>query len=235
MTVDAKLGVVRKVGAELQKERSEVFVHTIEVVVIDHGRGFHDPRIARTGALTAATLGAHDTRFLLRLVDIEHALAFFELPQVRLCDDVLALALLKGNEINDFAISELLDVANERPSSVPPSSWRQTAGPVDPQISQHASYGLQVWHIDVEVHPVDRLVLKHNMLDQRVRHGSCYPHRGLRSSTGPRTHRASSSYIQGMSLQVRPESTQIERKSSLSSAHAVPIYLVGLRRSLVRF
>jgi NAD-dependent DNA ligase len=27
-------------------------------------------------------------------------------------------------------------------------------------------------------------------------------HRGLRSSTGPRTHRASSSYIQGMSLRL---------------------------------
>jgi hypothetical protein len=61
---------------------------------------------------------------------------------------------------------------------------------VDTQISQQASYGLQVRHIDVEIHPVDHLVLKHRMIDQHVHHGSCYGHRRLRSSTGPRTHRA---------------------------------------------
>src|SRR5262245_57514429 len=101
------------------------------------------------------------------------------------------------------------------------------------QVPQHTSDGLQVRDIDVEVHAVDRLVLKHNMIGQHVRRGSCYGHRGLRSSTGPRTHRASSSYNQGMSLQARPGSTQINPESPLSSAHAVPIYLVGLRRSLV--
>ena len=47
----------------------------------------------------------------------------------------------------------------------------------------------------------------HHMLTYYVRHGTCYRHRGLRSSTGPRTHRASSCYIQGMSLAARPEST----------------------------
>src|SRR5215467_2998215 len=70
------------------------------------------------------------------------------------------------------------------------------------------------------------------MITQHVRHGSCYRHRGLRSSTGPRTHRASSSYIQGMSLQARPESIHIDRVSPIFSARAVLKYLVGLRRSL---
>src|SRR5262249_30764523 len=79
----------------------------------------------------------------------------------------------------------------------------------------------------------DRLVLKHHMITYYVRHGTCYRHRGLRSSTGPRTHRASSSYIQGMSLEARPESTGERPGSPLSPAHVVPIYLVGLRRSLV--
>src|SRR5215475_6518199 len=72
------------------------------------------------------------------------------------------------------------------------------------------------------------------MITYYVRHGTCYRHRGLRSSTGPRTHRASSSYIQGMSLEARPESTGDDRKSPISSAHVVLIYLVGLRRSLAR-
>src|SRR5262249_43278562 len=76
---------------------------------------------------------------------------------------------------------------------------------------QHTSHRLQVRHVDIEVHAVDHLVLKHHMIEQHVRHGSCYGHRRLRSSTGLRTHRASSSYNQGMSLQARPESTQTTR------------------------
>ena len=47
-----------------------------------------------------------------------------------------------------------------------------------------------------------------------IKDRSCYAHRGLRSSTGPRTHRASSSHIQGMSLQARPESTEHQQCSS---------------------
>src|SRR5262245_7828328 len=37
-----------------------------------------------------------------------------------------------------------------------------------------------------------------------------------------------------MSLEARPESTGDDRKSPISSAHVVLIYLVGLRRSLAR-
>src|SRR5262249_50046454 len=89
-----------------------------------------------------APLSPHDARLLLRLADIQHAFVLLELPNALLRDFVLALVLLKDNEIKVFGGNELLDVANEGVSH--------------------------------------------------------------RSSTGPRTHRASSSYIQGMSLQARP-------------------------------
>src|SRR5262245_42228675 len=88
-------------------------------------------------------------------------------------------------------------------------------------------------NIDVEIRPVDRLVLKHHMIDRYVRHGSCYPDCRLRSSTGPRTHRASSCQIQGMSLQARPVSTQIGRESPLSSAHDEPY--IPLRSGVASF
>src|SRR5262249_2993813 len=212
----------------------EVFVDAIEIVVVDHGGGLDDPRISRSGALTAATLGPHDAGLFLRLADIQHASVIREFLQVRLRNVVLALALLEGNEINTFAGDELLNVVNEclghrrdgRCGGKP-------LAPVNPQVSQHAAYRLQGRHVDVEIHPVDRLVLKHHMITYYVRHGSWYHHRGLRSSTGPRTHRASSSYIQGMDLEVRSDSTGERPQSPISSAHVVPIYLVGLRRSLV--
>ena len=71
----------------------------------------------------------------------------------------------------------------------------------------------------------DRLDLQHHMVTQDFRRRSRYAHRGLRSSTGPRTHRASSSYNQGSPC-------RLDR-----SPHTPPrmlIQLVGLRRSLAR-
>jgi hypothetical protein len=114
MTIDAELGVVRKVRAELQKKRPERLIYAVETVVVDHPCGFDDPRIGRARVLTAAALGPHDACLFLRLADIQHALVLLELPQVPLRDVVLALALLKRNQINAFAGHELLDVANER-------------------------------------------------------------------------------------------------------------------------
>src|SRR5262249_27413569 len=233
MPVDAELGVVGEVRAELQEKRPEVLVDAVEVVVVDHGGGLHDPWLGPTRAFVAATLGPHDARLFLRLADIQHALVLLELPQVLLGDIVLALALPKGNEIKTFAGDELFNVVNEcLRHRCDGRCGGKALAPVNPQVSHHAACRLQGRHVDVEIHPVDRLVLKHHMITYYVRHGSWYRHCGLRSSTGPRTHRASSSYIQGMSLEARPESTGDPPESPISSAHVVLIYLVGLRRSL---
>jgi hypothetical protein len=219
--------------AKLQEERPEVLVDTIKIVVVDHGRRLHDPRIGRASTRAAAAHRPHDACFLLRLAGIQHAFALPELPQVLLCDVVLALTLLEGNEINAFGGNELLDVANERLGHRRHRCRRgKPLAPMNPQIAHHGPHRLQVWHINVEVHPVDRLVLKHHVVTQHVRRGSCYAHRGLRSSTGPRTHRASSSHNSGHVPEARPESTHIDRKSTVDG---IRIHLVGLRRSLARF
>ena len=221
MAVDAELGVVGKVGAELQEERPEVLIDAIEIVVVDHRSGFHDPWIGSARDPAAATLRAHDPRFLLSFADIEHTFALAEPPQVFLRDIVLALPLRKGNEVNAFVVDEVLDITNKRLSHRRHSCRRRkTLAPVNPQVPHHSPYSLQVRHIDVEVHSVDRLEFQHHMITQHFRRRSCYAHRGLRSSTGPRTHRALSSYIQGMSLQARPESTfKGNPLISLANAH----------------
>jgi hypothetical protein len=69
--------------------------------MVDHRRRLNDRRIGRASALTAAALGAHDTRFLLRLADVQHALALFERLQVLLRDFVLGWffsKLLRGSK-----------------------------------------------------------------------------------------------------------------------------------------
>ena len=45
VAVDAQLGVIGKVGAELEEERAEIIVHAVEVEVVNHPGGLHDPRI----------------------------------------------------------------------------------------------------------------------------------------------------------------------------------------------
>ena len=141
----------------------------------------------------------HDPRLFLGLADIENPLALAKAPQVTLRDIIFALSLLERNEINGFVVDELLDVANERLAHRHDGGrGRKALAPVHSKISDHSPHGLQVWHVYVEVHPIDRLKLKHNMVTQYIRHRSCYAHSGLRSSTGLATHRASSSYIQGI-------------------------------------
>ena len=49
--VEAQLGVVGEVGAELDEERAEVGVEAVEVEVVDHPGGLHDPRIGHPSAL----------------------------------------------------------------------------------------------------------------------------------------------------------------------------------------
>ena len=63
--VEAQLGVIREVGAELHKERAEIGVHAVEVEVVDQpGRG-HDPRVG-VAVGVAALLGAKQFGLLLR-------------------------------------------------------------------------------------------------------------------------------------------------------------------------
>src|SRR5512135_3023067 len=49
------------------EERAEVVVEAVEVEVVDHGRGPHDPGVGPAGVGIATLLGAEDRCLLLRL------------------------------------------------------------------------------------------------------------------------------------------------------------------------
>ena len=72
--VDAQLRVVREVRTELQEERPEVVVEHVEVEVVHHRRRVDQPRVDRPGRAPAALSALHPC-LLLRLADVEHALA----------------------------------------------------------------------------------------------------------------------------------------------------------------
>ncbi len=91
--VQTQLGVVRIIGADLEKERPEVVVQTIEIKVIDHRRGLHDPGIDRAGLRVAALLGAEYRRLLLGLANDQHALPPLRRHPIRQHNVLLPLPL----------------------------------------------------------------------------------------------------------------------------------------------
>ena len=115
VAVDAQLGVVGEVGAELEEERAEVLVDAVEVEVVDHGRGPHDPGILLAGLGVAALLGAEDGRLLLGLADEQTILRSRSKARPVLRGDiVLALALGEGDQGDLFLLDEAIDRGDER-------------------------------------------------------------------------------------------------------------------------
>jgi hypothetical protein len=90
VAVEAQLGVVGEVGAELEEERAEIVVDAVNVEVVDQPGGLDDPRIGITVRITAF-LGAEHGGLLLCPADEQHALGAGELGQVFVHHVVLAL------------------------------------------------------------------------------------------------------------------------------------------------
>src|SRR5665811_98464 len=80
VAVQAQLGVVREVRTELDEERAEVFVHAVEVVVVDHPGGLHDPWVGMPVGV-ATFLGTKHRCLLLGPSDEHHTLGGAECGQ----------------------------------------------------------------------------------------------------------------------------------------------------------
>src|SRR5690348_13794994 len=100
MSVQAEFGVVGEIGAELEKERPEIPIHAVDVEMVHHGRGSHDPRIARAALLIPPAFGAENRCLLLCLADEDNALRLFELLPLLRRDVVLTLPFAERNDRN---------------------------------------------------------------------------------------------------------------------------------------
>ncbi len=116
VAVQAQLGVVRKVGAELEEERAEVAVHCIEIVVVDHGRGLDDPRVGLAGAGAVPLLGAEDRRLFLGLADEDDAFLGREAAQPLGHHIILALAFVKQHQRNLMLRDETVQRCDKLPA-----------------------------------------------------------------------------------------------------------------------
>src|SRR4029077_14139579 len=79
--VDAELARVGKVGTELDEEGSEVFVHAVKIIVVNHGRSVINPWDGALGLPEAFADGARHASLLLGDTDKDDTFPRFELPQ----------------------------------------------------------------------------------------------------------------------------------------------------------
>jgi len=179
--VDAQLGVVREVGAELDEERTEVGVHTVEVEVVDQPCSPHDPRVGIAGGI-AAFFRAEQRCLLLRPADEHHPLGCGERSEPIEHHVVLALAPAEIDPLDALIVGVAVHHRGE-----PIGDLRQRRGRGDRQaqlpvhVADQAPGVLQLRLIHVQIHPVDALGLERHMLRQHFGDGAGYRHHRLRS------------------------------------------------------
>jgi hypothetical protein len=155
MAVEAKLGRIREIGAELEEEGAEVLVAAVEVIDVDHGGGINDPG---DGAAAGASLagGAGHADLLLGDADKEDAFLLFEVAQFLLEDVVLALALLEADQLQALTLDERIDGLDE---SLSHGDRLFSGGKAVPQIStakgRDAGLAGELRDVGVQIHPVD--------------------------------------------------------------------------------
>ena len=176
MAVEAQLGVVREVGAELQKERTEVFIDAIEVELVHRHRTLDDPRILLAVG-GRAFLRAKDVGLLLRFAQKQDAFAPLKACPMFGGDIVLALALAKLHDRNAVLFDEGVDLFQERVGH-DAHQRRGGNGLLAMELEEAGSllFRLQFRLIDVEVHAIDTFNFQGYVILDDVRNTARYTH-----------------------------------------------------------
>ena len=112
MAVDAQLGVVGEVGAELQEEGAEVGIEAIEVELVDRRRALDDPRILLAVA-AGALLGAKHGNLFLGLAEEQNAFGPLKALAIFRGDIVFALFFLEGNHRDLLLLDKVINLTQE--------------------------------------------------------------------------------------------------------------------------
>ncbi len=179
MTIEAKFGVIGKIGAELQEEGTAVPIHAVDVEVVDHGGGADQPRIGGAGLLITPPLGAEHRRLLLCLANKQHAFLAAEFLAIGGGHVILTLALLEMYDRHFFFSGKLLHVREKRfGDGVHQDTGGEPVAEVKPKKTGYSSSPLQSRHVDVEVHAVNAFHLQGDVLAENIGDGPWYAHLG---------------------------------------------------------
>lgn len=179
MAVQVELGIERKVAAELEEEWTEIAVERVDVIVVHHRGGAHDPRIRLPGLRVPALLGAEHRRLLLRLADEHHPFGLPEFAQVLLHHVILALPLAELHQRYRVLCREALQLCHEAAAHRLHQRRRRQRLPTMLAKESHDPHlMLQPRHEHVEIHAVDPLDRKLHMMTEDIGHALCYHRTG---------------------------------------------------------
>jgi hypothetical protein len=205
MAVEAQLGVIGEVGAKLEKERPEIIVDGINVVVVDHRRRLDDPRIRPAAVRAVPLLGAEDRSLLLRLADKNDPFFEREVAQALHHHIVFALAFAKQHDGKAMPRDKAVELHHKPPAH---RAHQGRGGQRLPAMVAEKAHrpirALQPWHVDVEVHAVDPLDRQPDMIGEKLGHPLCYHHHGSGRTVLP-YQRASGPLIGPLETGVLPE------------------------------
>jgi hypothetical protein len=162
----------------------------------DHRCRRHQPRICRARLLTPAALGPEHRRLLLRLADEQHSFGLVEPAQMLGGNIILALAFAKLHHRNLFLLCERLHGGHKPLADrVHEGTGNELVSLMKPEEPDDTCVPLQLWHVDVQIHPVDPLDLKADVVRQHLRHASWYAHLGSGTTPILRIDCRSAAYI----------------------------------------
>ena len=174
MAIEAYPCRVGEIGGELDKERPEVIIDQVEVVVVTHHRAAAEP--GKGHAAFTEPLG--DTKageLLLCLADEQHALAWRESGQALLGDIILALALGKGDDLNALAFGKVVDRLDIGMTHRTHQRGRGYLGTtMSFEEGRDPRTGLQHGLVQIQIHPVDSFDIQCYLLCEQLTDGLSY-------------------------------------------------------------
>ena len=175
MAVEADPSGVGEVGGELDEQGAEVLVHQVEVVVVAHHCAAGEPGIGLTGVDADLLDDAEGGEPFLRRADVEHALGGTEGLEALAGDVVLALPLVKGDDLNPLAFGEVMDRPDEGMGHRRHQRGRCHLGPpMALEEGRHPTAGLQHGLVQVQVQPVDPFDVQDDLPLQHLTHRLSY-------------------------------------------------------------
>jgi hypothetical protein len=179
--IEAELSGVGKIGGELQEERPKITINAVEVVLVDEGRGAHDPRVRGSCHRIPALFRPKDRNLLLGFANEQNTFLSREASSVLSGDIILALALPERDERDLVLLGKALDGPDEALADGVHQSRRGESVPeMRTEECRHSAFGLKIRYVDVEVEAVNPLDLQGDPVSKDLGDALRYTHSRLR-------------------------------------------------------
>lgn len=190
MPVEADPWGIGEVGADLDKQGTEVLVYQVEVVAIAHHRPAREPGVRLTGVDADLLDRAEAGETLLGGADVQDTLPLAKALEPLSRRVVLALSLGEGHDLHTLPFGEVMDGLDEGVADRGDRHRRSHLGtPMDLEEGRHPAAGLQPWLIQVRIKPVDPFDVQGDMVFEQLSDGLVYQDRRPRLTARPRATR----------------------------------------------